>query len=94
MSCADEQNPDEEETKAIVAHNIELIKREEVFPVCGEWALRARLAKKYKEKDEISCGFIEEAYKKAPNKKSDTLSITVKAACVSNASAFETLEKA
>uniref|UniRef100_A0A1X7U480 Uncharacterized protein n=1 Tax=Amphimedon queenslandica TaxID=400682 RepID=A0A1X7U480_AMPQE len=68
-SYADEENPDEEETKDKVKCNLKLVKREEVFPVSGEWALRAHLARRYKEKDEISRGAVEEAYNKIPNQR-------------------------
>ncbi|XP_019857110.1 PREDICTED: uncharacterized protein LOC100635202 isoform X1 [Amphimedon queenslandica] len=95
-SHADEENPGTEETKAIVARNIELVKREEVFPVCGKWALRAHLAMKYKERDEISCDAVKEACilcKKVQPKSTLSDSIVEKASHILNVSAFEELEK-
>ena len=94
-SCADEENPGKEETKAIVARNIELVKREEVFPVCGEWALRAYLAMKYKERDEVSCDAVKEAYKckQVQPKWIHSDAVAEKALRVLNISGFEELQK-
>ncbi|XP_019856264.1 PREDICTED: uncharacterized protein LOC105313968 isoform X2 [Amphimedon queenslandica] len=91
-SYADEENPDEEETKDKVKCNLKLVKREEVFPVSGEWALRAHLARRYKEKDEISRGAVEEAYNKIPNQRVVGM-LSNKTALVLKSSAFENLEK-
>ena len=88
-SHADEQNPNEKETKVEVERNIELVKCEEVFPVCGLWALHAHLALKYKERDEISYSVIEEAYKKVSGGESSDN----KASFVLETSAFQELEK-
>ena len=50
----DEINPDKEETKDRVANGVREIKRDDVFPVCGKWALNARLALKFKEDKKAS----------------------------------------
>ncbi|XP_019856260.1 PREDICTED: uncharacterized protein LOC109584823 isoform X2 [Amphimedon queenslandica] len=93
-SRADEQNPDKRKTKTEVECNMELVKRGEVFPVCGDWALHAHLALKYKERDEISCDVVEEAYrcKRVPKRKNFD-EIVDKATCILEVSAFEELEK-
>ena len=91
-SSADEPNPNEEETKAKVESNIKLqVKHEEVFPVCGLWALHAHLAIKYNPSDDIS-RVVEEAYNWIP--KSKILDrISNKASCILNISAIRELEK-
>uniref|UniRef100_A0A1X7U473 Dynamin N-terminal domain-containing protein n=1 Tax=Amphimedon queenslandica TaxID=400682 RepID=A0A1X7U473_AMPQE len=47
-SYADEEKLNEEETKTEVESSMKLVKREEVFPVCGSWALHAHLALRLK----------------------------------------------
>ncbi|XP_019856056.1 PREDICTED: uncharacterized protein LOC109584677 isoform X2 [Amphimedon queenslandica] len=88
-SHADELNPNGEETKVIVERNIELVRREEVFPVCGLWALHAHLAMKYKERDQMSYSVIEEAYRKVSGEES----LDNKASFVLETSAFKELEE-
>ncbi|XP_019856271.1 PREDICTED: uncharacterized protein LOC109584826 isoform X2 [Amphimedon queenslandica] len=95
-SRADEENPGTEETKAIVARNIELVKCEEVFPVCGEWALRAHLALKYKERDKISCDAVKVACILCKNVQPESKlpdAIVAKASHILDVSAFEELEE-
>ncbi|XP_019856053.1 PREDICTED: uncharacterized protein LOC109584676 isoform X2 [Amphimedon queenslandica] len=90
-SSEDEQNPNEEGTKAKVECDIELVNHEEVFPVCGLWALHAHLTLRYQERDQIS-HVVEEAYNWIPKSKIFDR-ISNKASCILNISAFKELEK-
>lgn len=42
-----EKNPDEEATKKRVTDQIQEIKYNDVYPVCGKWALHVHLMKAY-----------------------------------------------
>ena len=52
FTSPNEGNPDKEDTKRIVTDAITEVECDDVFPVCGKWALNAHLTLKYHENDE------------------------------------------
>ena len=94
-TCFDdtEANPDQEKTKRIITDAITDVACDDVFPVCGKWALNAHLTLKYHEKDKNASRIVDLACTEYRFTRQEKLDISDKASFLLSITAFEELEK-
>ena len=90
-----EANPDKEGTKKFVSDAITEVECDDVFPVCGKWALNAHLTLKYHEKDKNASQAVELACTeyRSITKQNVPTDINGKAKFLLNITAFKELEE-
>ena len=88
-----EANPDKEKTKRIITDAITEVACDDVFPVCGKWALNAHLALKYHEKDKNASHIVDLACTEYRFTRQEKLDISDKASFLLSITAFEELEE-
>ena len=91
FTSPNEGNPDKEDTKRIVTDAITEVECDDVFPVCGKWALNAHLTLKYHENDDAS--EVVELACRSTKKKNVPTDIDDKASFLLSITAFNELEE-
>ena len=92
FTSPNEGNPDKEGTKRFVSDTITEVECDDVFPVCGKWALNAHLTLKYHENDNGASEVVELAYR-STKKQNVSTDIDDKASFLLSITAFNELEE-